>query len=323
MRQTQRTLKTLSIVTLALLTAACGNLPPHNNTLIFAVHRKVGIDVTPTSGTNAGLTLGYSSNEFAWVPLWANDADGKPFTDCESENKEINKTLIRGENSSATKNLSSRISIEEVKKLSFRCAKDPKFVASDNGTGDKNKDSYSVFASFGGDLNARSGTENTVGAKIASFFATGVAAQHLAENDPGQLLGSSTGTKSRKPPTPEQLAKNLSLQWLRKSADGENVSGECIAAMLKDIDSSIRDSLSKDLDKYPPETANNLIFNALEEKAKSSLPEVGKHAADLTTRWGGEQHKHNAVAKEAKKDIPPKEVQAQTRNALCPAAQKS
>jgi hypothetical protein len=314
MRQTQRTLKTLSIVTLTLLTAACGNLPPHNNTLIFAVHRKVGIDVTPTSGTNAGLTVGYSSNEFAWVPLWANDADGKPFTDCDSENKAINTSLMNGE---------TKIPEVAVQRMSMRCAKTPKFVASDDGKDDKNKDSYSVFASFGGDLNAGSGTENTVGAKFASFFATGVAAQHLAENDPGQLLGSSTGTKSRKHPTPEQLAKNLSLQWLRKSADGENVSGQCIAAMLKDIDSSIRDTLSKDLDKYPPETANNLIFNALEEKAKSSLPKVGKHAADLTTRWGGEQHKHNAVAKEDKKDIPAKEVQAQTRNALCPAAQKS
>ena len=322
MRQAQHTLKTLSIVTLTLLTAACGSLPPHNNTLIFAVHRKVGIDVTPTSGTNAGLTVGYSSNEFAWVPLWANDADGKPFTECDADNKEANLALMKEdpkpENPSK---ITSRIPLDEAKKLSFRCAKYPKFIASDDGTGDRNKDSYSVFSSFGGDLNAGAGAENTVGAKVASFFATGMAAQNLSESDTGQLLTAGTNAKRRQSQTPEQTAKSLTLQWLRKSDVDGKVSGSCIVALLKDTDPSIRDSLSKDLDQYSPEAASKLIIDTLDVRAKSSLLGVGKHADYLFTRWDGEYQKQKGDAVNKGKSAT--DLSNLTRNALCPAAQKS
>ncbi|WP_416548322.1 hypothetical protein ACHEXK_05315 [Limnohabitans sp. DCL3] len=305
MRQTTRSLITTGAV-LAVATLAGCALPAHNNTLIFAVHRKVGLDVTPTSGTNAGLTVGYSSNEFAWVPLWANDADGKPFTDCDTENKATNEKLMNG---------TTKISTEAVQKMSIRCAKDPKFVAIDNGTNDRNKDSYSVFASFGGDINAGSGTENTAGVKVASFFATGMAAQNLSENDAGQLLGASTGAQKRKPQTPEQANKSLILQWLRKSADEDKVSAKCIDALLQNIPATITGSLSKDLDKYSPEDATTLIVATLDIKAKTTLPEVAAQANVLTARWDPEYQKHkNDVANKDKKVD---EMAASTRNILC------
>ncbi len=172
MHQTAR----LLIVALAIALTACSTLPPHNNTLIFAVHRKVGIDITPTNSTNAGLTIGYSSNEFAWVPLWANDGDGKPILECPTSKDAV----------MPTKKYKDKDGIETT--VTPYCASKARFVGVDGELGTagsrstKDEDSYSVFASFGGAVAAKAGADQPTGSiNIASFFATGIAAQNLAQ----------------------------------------------------------------------------------------------------------------------------------------------
>jgi hypothetical protein len=147
----------LLILMISGLLVGCA-LPQHNNTLIFSVQRDVGVGVkTPVDGTAPSLYLGYKSSEIAWVPLWANQ---------------------RTETGRVTTMLCNTATVPD-----GRCINGPKFVG-DSDTPGRNDahDAYSTFASFGGDFGATNSSANgqVVTGKMASFFATGVAAQHLS-----------------------------------------------------------------------------------------------------------------------------------------------
>ena len=186
MRQTQRALKSLSIVTLTLLAAACGSLPAHNNTLIFAVKRNFGAELaTPSADDpNVSITLGYKERQAAWVPLWANKETGglswssRSAKDCD---------VVIHAASPATANKNSQV-LDDVS-----CKKGPKFVGDgvpngNHANGNESNDAYSTFASFGGDVGI--GKEEVASGKmaLASFFATGIAAQNLSKNASGLAL---------------------------------------------------------------------------------------------------------------------------------------
>ncbi len=164
-------------------------LPQHNNTLIFSVQRDVGVGVkTPVDGTAPSVYLGYKSLEMAWVPLWANQRNetGRLTTmPCTTE------TAPEG-----------------------KCKHGAKFVGDSDSPGKNDAhDAYSTFASFGGDFGAASSKDNgpTVSGKMASFFATGVAAQHLAKAP--QMVGLPSSekdkTKTDEPKKPIELISDF------------------------------------------------------------------------------------------------------------------
>ena len=186
MRQAQRTLKTLSIATLTLLTAACGSLPAHNNTLIFAVKRDFGASISTPSAADPeiSISLGYKGREAAWVPLWANEETGGLGT---QSKKAMDCDVIVKTASPAANNHNTQV-LEDVS-----CKKGPKFIADglpNDGyaKGNDINDAYSTFASFGGDVGV--GKDQVASGKmaLASFFATGVAAQNLSRNASGLAL---------------------------------------------------------------------------------------------------------------------------------------
>lgn len=146
-------LTTLSLLPLVTLVAACGSMPEHSNTLVFATSTKTAIDISQEPSGALGLTLGYKRLEAVWMPLLPNKGKKgeREGVDCDTRDKTA-------------------------------C---PMFTGSDGTV----HDTYSVLATFSGQVSgsggAAAGGADTVpsakaGGSIVQFFATGVAAQKLA-----------------------------------------------------------------------------------------------------------------------------------------------
>ena len=134
-----RLTKIALITAIIMLVAGCANTP-HNDVLIFGTNTKVAFDVSsdPANAGTPSFTLGYKRQEIAWVPLRANG------------------TIVAED---GTTDITEEGS---------------KYIGKD----DNRRDTYSVFASFGGEFGA--GKENK--AALSQFFATGIAAQNIAKN---------------------------------------------------------------------------------------------------------------------------------------------
>ena len=132
------------------LAAGCAS----HDVLVFSTETTVGIALSnepaaaegPVSGA---MTIGYKRREAAWLPLFAASGD--------------------------LNDASCKVTLEQGKAKEISCPPDRHFTGTTNG---KDRDAYSVFASFGADV----GGFVRGKAALAQFFATGVAAQRLAEN---------------------------------------------------------------------------------------------------------------------------------------------
>lgn len=147
------------------LLAACGT-PQHSNTLIFATDTKVALDVS-ASPTNAGvpeITLGYKRVEAVWMPLLANTKGGS------------------GD------------------RMPGPCEADEggcKFVGKAHDNGNPEEDTYSVLASFGSKFGGEGSAGSAKGTvAIAQYFATGIAAQKLAEKGGAALVNTNASAAS-------------------------------------------------------------------------------------------------------------------------------
>lgn len=276
----------------ATVTAACsvmaGCAIPHNNTLVFAVHRKIGIDVTPTNATGAGLTIGYSSSEFAWVPLWANGPNNKPFVDC----------------SSITHQSTTTQSSEPV-----FCAKSPKFTGRDaEGRGNgRDEDAYSVFASFGGNASGQATSDTKAELRVASFFATGIAAQNLADGDPQKLLGADT--RGGKGSHSGALRTSLNDYFTEVTADKTTVTKECVKAL------QLGDKFAK-IDDYvaglDAEKASGIVAREVSAQDYSHVAQIKQRADALRAHFNIEKANANAAKSKTAVDDARKKTCAST-----------
>ena len=211
MHKTIRSLTTAGAV-LAVATLAGCALPAHNNTLIFAVKRDLGASISTPSAADpeVNLSLGYKERQTAWVPLWANKETGglavsgvkalpcavQVFTKTEAHRKPTDQT------------------IEDVS-----CKKGPKLIGdgtpnADHAKGNDINDAYSTFASFGGNVNVGKNEGASGGMALASFFATGVAAQNLSKNASGLAM-----VNTVKPDDNKNGTKNIINPALRLAED--------------------------------------------------------------------------------------------------------
>lgn len=152
--------------TLAVLAGGCAQLP-HNNVLLFGTDTKVALDVSSsaTSGGAPQITLGYRRAEAVWMPLAVNDQD------CEVTGESCRVTTAR-----ETRNIDSDPKQTVEGPVLYQSKK---YVSGNL----ERVDSYSVFASFGAKFTANAAaTETSASGGLAQFFATGVAAQRLADN---------------------------------------------------------------------------------------------------------------------------------------------
>lgn len=161
------------ITTLAALALGGCAIPAHSNALVFATNTTIALDVSaaPSTGT-PNITLGYKRQEFALVPLVANQGSSR-----------------------------------EGDRQSFACEKSD----SDNSTcvlmgrEGQNKDAYSVLASLEGGVSTTTGTGSTeLKSTIGQYFATGLAARALAEKGGAALVNPTAQS-----PMPVEAAKQL------------------------------------------------------------------------------------------------------------------
>lgn len=146
----------LGLLALPLLSGCVGSVK-HNDVLIFGTDTKLALDVSanPAGGGTPEITIGYKRQEAVWMPLVVNGA-GVTDKICAAAN---------GGEKPCVGTLKYQGQAETG-------------VEGKGGT-----DAYSVFASFGADIKGAAkagGPEAAVG--LAQFFATGIAAQRLAQN---------------------------------------------------------------------------------------------------------------------------------------------
>ena len=143
----------------AIILAGCGT-PKHTNTLLFVTSTKFALDASASPTGIPNVTVGYKREEGVWMPLLANQASGVPAT-CTASTP--------------------------------GCV----FQGKEDADGGKT-DTYSVLASFGATFGggadtttpasgAPSATAKATGG-LAQFFATGIAAQKLAESGGANLV---------------------------------------------------------------------------------------------------------------------------------------
>lgn len=148
----KKTLKYGSVAALAIGLGACSQATRHSNTLMFGTNTSVGVNIGKDASQTPTVQIGFQRQEVAFVPLLANTK--------ESSNNSNNLIPCPAVSDDADPQIPPE-----------NCL----FQASKDGT---DKDSYSVLASFGSDT---SGSGNGA-MKVAQYFATGIAAQRLAEN---------------------------------------------------------------------------------------------------------------------------------------------
>jgi hypothetical protein len=167
----KRGLKAVAAIVTTLAMAGC--TLPHSDVLVFATQTKVALDVSASPSTGApSFTLGYKREEGVWMPLVVNGRESVALAGSRSCTPDGSRCWTV---SSATLTLFNEcVKTRPAEVCLGAVAKDVKYVGSAPGQ----KDAYSVFASFGGDFSAGGGGQ----AALAQFFATGIAAQRLAEN---------------------------------------------------------------------------------------------------------------------------------------------
>ncbi len=137
--------------------------PEHTNTLLFVTSTKLAIDASATPTGTPEITVGYKRQEGVWMPLLANTATGKNTTPASCSSNDDPNCVFQGKEKNGEK-----------------------------------IDAYSVLASFGAtfggnaDTNISDGSAPKTTAKVtgglAQFFATGIAAQKLAEHGKANLV---------------------------------------------------------------------------------------------------------------------------------------
>jgi len=204
--------------------AGCVQATRHSNTMVFGTNTSLAARVGQGVNQIPEVSVGYGRQEAVIMPLLANTGDSggrqgvlspcsQLVTPTPSPTPTPTPTTLPASNAQP-----------------HPC----KFVATKtNASGEiVSQDSYSVLASFGANVKARSpgdGTKNAeIGVGIAQYFATGVAAQLLAANGGAAVVSVSQGaTESAKStetgaataavtgskPTPTGSGKSFEAAW--------------------------------------------------------------------------------------------------------------
>lgn len=159
------------------------------DTLVFGTDTKLALDVSGDPSGQPSFTLGYKRRELIWLPLssgmWGTPthlcvlaANSKLL--CESVKKDPTKGSHVCVATTATQNNALTASGDLL--LCDSVANVQSHLYQGTSASGRDKDSYSVMASFGLD------TYGTQGAKIAQFIATGIAARNLTQKGIAPLV---------------------------------------------------------------------------------------------------------------------------------------
>jgi hypothetical protein len=155
----------------------CGCAVAHRDVMVFGTDTSFGLSVgaDPVNAQVANVSIGYKRREAVWMPLLVNGQDSQAFCKKLSADGKTCEIPLGAPAADATWN--------------------PKYTSAAKGVSPEvggkvlEQDTYSVFASFGGDASAGSGRGRVA---LAQFFATGIAAQRLGSNPSAARLVSTS-----------------------------------------------------------------------------------------------------------------------------------
>ncbi|MDZ4814330.1 MAG: hypothetical protein SGI99_17230, partial [Pseudomonadota bacterium] len=171
----------------ACLLASCATR--HHDVLIFGTDTSLGVNVgaDPANAQVTNISIGYKRREAVWMPLIVNATESAVY--CAQFDRDTGECIKR---------LPGVVCIEPVDAQPEECARwgqsaswNPKYLGEAKGVSNQvggstlESDTYSVFASFGGEASGGTGTAK---AAVAQFFATGIAAQRLGASDNASKL---------------------------------------------------------------------------------------------------------------------------------------
>ncbi|MCG7985336.1 MAG: hypothetical protein JAY90_21650 [Candidatus Thiodiazotropha lotti] len=189
------------VATITILTG-CAAIP-HNDVLVFATQTTLGVDVSASAtGQSPKLSIGYKRDEGVWMPLLVNGRHTNKHNitfNCQKNDKGIEECdpSIAGE---------------------LKYVGKSKGIDAEKGGKNEESDTYSVFASFGGQTSGGTGSAKL---GVAQFFATGIAAQRLGANPDAYRLIS-----------PED-SNQQALDEAKKRADSEKARADAADITLK------------------------------------------------------------------------------------------
>lgn len=186
--------------TLALL-LGCSSAPQHSNTLIFGTSTRLAIDASQEPTGALGVTIGYKRHEAVWMPLLANEEVGESAKPAKCEHDKCR--VFAGETG-----------------------------AGGGAAGAGAKDTYSVLATFSGDM-AGSAQNAQAQVGVAQYFATGFAARLLAQYGGAAAVGAAASA-----PTDAALRAGAS-----KIAKVQEDQVATIGARLSKTDGSLKSDL--------------------------------------------------------------------------------
>jgi hypothetical protein len=208
-----------AIVALAVcLLSACATR--HHDVLIFGTDTSLGVNVgaDPANAQVTNISIGYKRREAVWMPLIVNATESAVYC-AEYASDGSCSRLIPGIQCLDPPNAPAN----KCTKWGMPYAWDPKYqgraegVASSVGGSKLESDTYSVFASFGGEAGGGTGSAK---AAVAQFFATGIAAQRLGASDNASKLISTSPVD----PVGEQAKGKLEV--LQSTPDSQETASE-------------------------------------------------------------------------------------------------
>ena len=249
--------------------SACSQMTKHSNMLVFGTNTSVGVNVGKDASQSPTIQIGINRQEVALVPLLANTKQsdkgqwGKELEPCPANTKK-----------SDCKNLTS-IDLEGCKFVATSTETEYKFNGDGTPTVDRtgkqlvstirhSADSYSTLASFG---TRSSGNDQGASVAVAQYFATGIAAQKLAENGGANVVQADSNSGAIAEAEKEK-AKAAQMQAVAKAAEAnkEFDAGYAVALYLMG-----NDGTEKVANKLP-----ELVVIAGKKAEKDTTATVGK-----------------------------------------------
>lgn len=176
--------------------AGCVQATRHSNTMVFGTNTSLAARIGQSVAQVPEVSVGYSRQEAVIMPLLANTGDRG------GRNGVLSPCSALVTPTPTPTPTPPPTELPKTNEQPHPC----KFVATNTSLGGISfQDSYSVLASFGANIKARSPGDSTknseIGVGIAQYFATGVAAQFLAANGGAAVVSVSQGaTESAKNP---------------------------------------------------------------------------------------------------------------------------
>ncbi len=219
--------------------AGCVQATRHSNTMVFGTNTSLAARVGQGVNQIPEISVGYGRQEAVIMPLLANTQD-----------QGGRKGLLAPCGNQVPNNADT----STVSTLTDPAAGKPhpcKFVAiKKDSKGVTSQDSYSVLASFGANIKARSPSKDNqnaeIGVGIAQYFATGVAAQLLAANGGAAVVSVSQGAK--------ESAKSTKSGKATAAVTGEDI----IAGASDDDIREIAEQVVKDYTTFRSDMAKGL-----------------------------------------------------------------